>query len=67
MLTFDFETFWLLKVKLWLALYSNVICILERWIQIHAREVKISRDRQDGKMSKFDFDLNGQMTILPLD
>ena len=35
-------------------------------MQIHA-EVEISQDKQNGKKSKFDFDLNYQMIILPFD
>ena len=45
--------FWLWKVKLWPALYSNVIWILEKWMRIHARVVGISQDGQNGKKSKY--------------
>ena len=45
---------WLLtlKVKLWSTLYSNMIWILEKWMQIHAWEVEISQDRENSKKSK---------------
>ena len=61
-------TFWLWKVKLWSALNSNVVWILEKWMRIHARNVEISQDEQNSKKSKcwlfylkkwnFEFDLN---------
>ena len=46
-------------------------------MQIHVQDVGFSQDGQNGKKpkywlliwkkSKFDFDLNGQITVLPLD
>ena len=33
--------------------YIHVIWILEKWMQIHAREVGINQDGQNGKKSKY--------------
>ena len=67
-LTFDFE-----KSDFDRLLYPNVIWILKKWMWIHAWKVEITQGGNYGKKSKcsfwskFDFDLNDEMIILPFD
>ena len=42
--------FWIWKVKLWPTIYSNLIWILKKWMQIHAREVETNEDGKNGNV-----------------